>query len=97
MGRVLAGVMAVGKHLGYDVGTVKGKRLIVHVHMGLYGDFTEGVGKFAGGSAGRCGCGSGTFLKKLGRSGWNCGGPRIARFGMRRNGRACWRGWGRTP
>ena len=49
-GRVLAGVMAVGKHLGYDFGTVKGsdgkpERRIVHVHMGLYGDFIEGKGK----------------------------------------------------
>ena len=44
-GRVLEGVMAVGKHLGYDFGTVKGERRIVHVHMGLYGDFVEGTGK----------------------------------------------------
>ena len=44
-GRMLAGVMAVGKHLGYDFGTLKGERLIVHVHMGLYGDFVEGKGK----------------------------------------------------
>ena len=45
-GRKLVGVMAVGKHLGYDFGIFskdgfKGRR-IVHVHMGLYGDFTEG-------------------------------------------------------
>ena len=37
-GRVLKGVRAVGKHLGYDFGRAG----IVHVHMGLYGDFTEG-------------------------------------------------------
>ena len=44
-GKVLRGVMAVGKHLGYDFGVSgrgKGERRIVHVHMGLYGDFTEG-------------------------------------------------------
>ncbi len=41
-GRILAGVMAVGKHLGYDFGVVARERRIVHVHMGLYGDFTEG-------------------------------------------------------
>ena len=41
-GKVLAGVMAVGKHLGYDFGKVRGERRIVHVHMGLYGDFAEG-------------------------------------------------------
>ncbi len=41
-GRTLTGVMAVGKHLGYDFGRVKGERRIVHVHMGLYGDFVEG-------------------------------------------------------
>ena len=45
-GHKLVQVMAVGKHLGYDFGTysvegVKARR-IVHVHMGLYGDFTEG-------------------------------------------------------
>ncbi len=44
-GRVLVGVMAVGKHLGYDFGELRGKRQIVHVHMGLYGDFIEGKGK----------------------------------------------------
>ena len=44
-GRVLVGVIAVGKHLGYDFGLAKGKRQIVHVHMGLYGDFVEGQGK----------------------------------------------------
>ncbi len=42
-GRVLQGVMAVGKHLGYDFGVIARERRIVHVHMGLYGDFTEGV------------------------------------------------------
>ena len=45
-GHKLVQVMAVGKHLGYDFGTytVDGSkaRRIVHVHMGLYGDFTEG-------------------------------------------------------
>ena len=39
--RVLLGVTALGKHLGYDFG---GDR-ILHVHMGLYGDFAEGTGK----------------------------------------------------
>ncbi len=33
-------VMAVGKHLGY----VFGEDLILHVHLGMYGDFTEGTG-----------------------------------------------------
>lgn len=41
-GRVLQAVLAVGKHLGYDFGVVGGERRIVHVHMGLYGDFVEG-------------------------------------------------------
>jgi endonuclease-8 len=41
-GRKLVGVMAVGKHLGYDFGVIEGQRRIVHVHMGLYGDFVEG-------------------------------------------------------
>lgn len=37
-GRVLKAVEAVGKHLGF----VFGRDLIVHVHLGLYGDFAEG-------------------------------------------------------
>ena len=41
-GRVLQGVRAVGKHLGYDFGVVARERRILHVHMGLYGDFMEG-------------------------------------------------------
>jgi endonuclease-8 len=45
-GRKLVGVMAVGKHLGYDFGVIDlgtgRRRAIVHVHMGLYGDFLEG-------------------------------------------------------
>ncbi len=41
-GRVLRGVMAVGKHLGFDFGVIARERRILHVHMGLYGDFTEG-------------------------------------------------------
>ncbi len=41
-GRTLQGVTAVGKHLGYDFGVIARERRIVHVHMGLYGDFTEG-------------------------------------------------------
>jgi endonuclease-8 len=41
-GQVLQGVRAVGKHLGYDFGVIAGERRIVHVHMGLYGDFVEG-------------------------------------------------------
>lgn len=39
-GRRLARVMAHGKHLGYDFG----KDRILHVHLGLQGDFTEGSG-----------------------------------------------------
>ena len=42
-GRKLQRVMAVGKHLGYDFG----KDLILHVHLGLQGDFTEGSGPLA--------------------------------------------------
>jgi endonuclease-8 len=39
-GRKLLRVMAVGKHLGYDFGRDR----ILHVHLGLQGDFTEGSG-----------------------------------------------------
>jgi endonuclease VIII len=39
-GRKLQQVMAVGKHLGYDFG----KDRILHIHLGLQGDFTEGSG-----------------------------------------------------
>jgi endonuclease-8 len=39
-GRKLLRVMAAGKHLGYDFG----KDRILHVHLGLQGDFTEGSG-----------------------------------------------------
>lgn len=39
-GRKLRRVMAVGKHLGYDFG----KDRILHVHLGLQGDFAEGSG-----------------------------------------------------
>ena len=39
-GRTLIRVMAVGKHLGYDFG----KDRILHVHLGMYGDFTVGTG-----------------------------------------------------
>jgi endonuclease-8 len=39
-GRKLIRVMAVGKHLGYDFGRDR----ILHVHLGLQGDFTEGSG-----------------------------------------------------
>jgi endonuclease-8 len=39
-GRRLLRVMAVGKHLGY----VFGKDRILHIHLGLQGDFTEGTG-----------------------------------------------------
>ena len=42
-GRKLQRVIAVGKHLGYDFG----KDLILHVHLGLQGDFTEGSGPLA--------------------------------------------------
>jgi endonuclease-8 len=37
-GRRLERVLAVGKHLGYDFG----KDRILHVHLGRYGDWTEG-------------------------------------------------------
>jgi endonuclease-8 len=36
--RVLRSVEAVGKHLGY----VFGRDLILHIHLGMYGDFWEG-------------------------------------------------------
>lgn len=39
-GWTLNRVMAVGKHLGYDFG----KDRILHVHLGMYGDFTVGTG-----------------------------------------------------
>src|ERR1700722_20919249 len=39
-GRKLQRVRAVGKHLGYDFGEDR----ILHIHMGLRGDFTEGSG-----------------------------------------------------
>ena len=39
-GRKLLGVRVVGKHLGYDFG----KDRILHIHLGLQGDFTEGSG-----------------------------------------------------
>ena len=39
-GRKLERVMAVGKHLGYDFA----KDRILHVHLGLQGDFSEGSG-----------------------------------------------------
>ncbi|MCU1320622.1 MAG: glycosylase/AP lyase, DNA-binding protein [Acidobacteriaceae bacterium] len=42
-GRKLVKVMAVGKHLGYDFG----KDRILHIHLGLQGDFKEGSGPLA--------------------------------------------------
>ena len=39
-GRKLLRVRVLGKHLGYDFG----KDRILHVHLGLQGDFTEGSG-----------------------------------------------------
>jgi len=42
-GRKLERVRAVGKHLGYDFG----RDLILHVHLGRFGDFTEGQGPLA--------------------------------------------------
>jgi endonuclease VIII len=39
-GRKLKRVLAVGKHLGYDFGEDR----MLHVHLGLQGDFTEGSG-----------------------------------------------------
>ncbi len=41
-GRTLIKATAVGKHLGYDFGKIEGEQRILHIHMGLYGDFTEG-------------------------------------------------------
>jgi endonuclease VIII len=38
--RKLLRVLAVGKHLGYDFG----KDRILHIHLGMYGDFSEGTG-----------------------------------------------------
>ena len=37
--RKLIGVEAVGKHLGYNFG----RDLILHVHLGMYGDFKQGT------------------------------------------------------
>jgi endonuclease VIII len=37
-GRTLRSVEAVGKHLGY----VFGRDMILHIHLGMYGDFWEG-------------------------------------------------------
>jgi endonuclease-8 len=37
-GRKLRGIIAHGKHLGYDFA----RDLILHVHLGRFGDFTEG-------------------------------------------------------
>ena len=37
-GRTLRSVEAVGKHLGY----IFGRDLILHIHLGMYGDFWEG-------------------------------------------------------
>jgi endonuclease VIII len=42
-GRKLRGIIAHGKHLGYDFG----RDLILHVHLGRFGDFTEGTGPLA--------------------------------------------------
>jgi endonuclease VIII len=42
-GRKLRGIIAHGKHLGYDFG----RDLILHVHLGRFGDFTEGKGPLA--------------------------------------------------
>lgn len=38
-GRRLQGIIAHGKHLGYDFG----KNTMLHVHLGRFGDFTEGT------------------------------------------------------
>ena len=43
IGRKLRGIIAHGKHLGYDFG----RDLILHVHLGRFGDFTEGTGPLA--------------------------------------------------
>jgi endonuclease VIII len=42
-GKKLRKVHAVGKHLGYEFGD----DLMLHVHLGRFGDFTEGVGPLA--------------------------------------------------
>jgi endonuclease-8 len=39
-GRKLRRVLAIGKHLGYDFGPDR----ILHIHLGLRGDFAEGTG-----------------------------------------------------
>ncbi len=39
-GKKLKRVHAVGKHLGYEFG----EDLILHVHLGRFGDWTEGCG-----------------------------------------------------
>ncbi len=45
-GRKLERVLAVGKHLGYDFG----KDHILHVHLGRFGDWTEGQMPLSGGA-----------------------------------------------
>ena len=42
-GRKLRGIVAHGKHLGYEFA----RDLILHVHLGRFGDFTEGKGPLA--------------------------------------------------
>ncbi len=42
-GRKLRAIHARGKHLGYNFG----RDLILHVHLGRFGDFTEGTGPLA--------------------------------------------------
>ena len=40
-GKKLRGVIALGKHLGYEFSD----ELILHVHLGRFGDWTEGCGQ----------------------------------------------------
>ena len=69
-GRKLRGIIAHGKHLGYDFG----RDLILHVHLGRFGDFTEGKGRWLSQKA-RCGCASGPRARKdrLARVAWAVG------------------------
>jgi endonuclease-8 len=91
-GRKLLRVMAVGKHLGYDFG----KDRILHVHLGLQGDFTEGSGALpAVKGALRLRMWNAAAVKRAkvpGESkwhGWSCAGRWTAQCIRRRCGRRC--------
>ena len=78
--RKLRGIVAHGKHLGYDFG----RNLILHVHLGRFGDFTEGKLPLAE-PKGRSACGSGPRAQDR-TTGWSCAGLRIALSTTRRSG-----------